>query len=85
MSETAPSEHDAGRTHSPCNVSETVPEGSTIEFTVVLILEKEPAKKGAEAIDHEQALIEWLDYGKFKGFGQWRNSSKGRFRYEIIS
>lgn len=66
-------------------MSETVPEGSTIEFTVTLVVEKEPAKKGAEAIDYEQALLEWLDYGKLKGYGQWRNSGKGRFHYEILA
>lgn len=27
---------------------------------------------------------EWLDYGKFKGIGQWRNSGKGRFVWEEI-
>ena len=65
-------------------MSESVPEGSTCEFTVQLMVEKGAAKKGAEAIDYEQALREWLDYGSLKGFGQWRNSGKGRFKYEII-
>ena len=65
-------------------MSETVPEGTTAEFTVTLMIDKEPAKKGKEAVDYETALKEWLDYGKLKGFGQWRNAGKGRFTYEII-
>lgn len=24
-------------------------------------------------------MREWLDYGKWSGIGQWRNSGKGRF------
>ena len=28
------------------------------------------------------AVREWLDYGKLHGFGQWRNSGKGRFEWE---
>ena len=52
--------------------SETVPEGSTIEFTVQLLDES-----------LEKVVLEWLDYGALRGFGQWRNSGKGRFTYEI--
>lgn len=65
-------------------MSETVPEGTTIEFTVVFTVDGEAGKKGKEAVDYETALKEWLDYGKLKGFGQWRNAGKGRFNYEII-
>ena len=53
--------------------SETIPEGSTIEFKVVCLSD-----------NYEKAVIEWLNYGRFKGIGQWRNSGKGRFTYEII-
>lgn len=53
--------------------SEEVPEGSSAEFEVVC-LEK----------DHEAVVQEWLDYGILRGIGQWRNSGKGRFTYEII-
>lgn len=65
-------------------MSETVPAGTSCEFNVTMTLEGE-AKKGKEAVDYETALKEWLDYGKLKGFGQWRNSGKGLFTYEIIS
>lgn len=51
--------------------SETVPEGSTIEFEIELLDE------GTEAI-----VKEWLNYGKLRGIGQWRNSGKGRFTWE---
>lgn len=53
--------------------SESVPEGSTIEFEVIFLNDKDSA-----------ILNEWLDYGAFKGFLQWRNSGKGKFTYEII-
>ena len=52
--------------------SETVPAGSTIDFKVVLLSK-----------DYEGAVIEWLNYGRFRGLSQWRNSGKGRFTYEI--
>jgi len=53
--------------------SETVPIGTTCELSIVLF------EDSLEAI-----LIEWLDYGRFKGMLQWRNSGKGRFTYEVI-
>lgn len=53
------------------SISETVSEGSTLDFTVVCLSD-----------DSVKLVREWLDYGKFAGFGQWRNSGKGRFEYE---
>jgi len=52
--------------------SETVPEGSTIGFTVKLLLDS-----------HEPLLDEWLNYGAVRGLGQWRNSGKGTYTYEV--
>ena len=52
--------------------SEAVPRGSTIDFEVLF-----PDKL-------ENVIIEWLEYGKYKGFLQWRSGGKGRFSYEII-
>lgn len=52
--------------------SESIPAGATMEFSVTLLKD-----------DMEKAVIEWLDYGKLRGLGQWRNSGKGRFTYEI--
>ena len=55
-------------------LSEQIPAGATCEFTIVLLCD-----------DHEKAVREWLDYGRFSGIGQWRNSGKGRFRWEEIA
>lgn len=53
--------------------SETVPAGSTLELTVETL------------IDSDMAYVrEWLDYGRRRGLGQWRNSGKGRFTWEEI-
>jgi len=53
--------------------SETVPEGSSLEFTVKLLNDKD-----------EDLLAEWLDFGQLRGIGQWRNSGKGRFTWERV-
>ena len=53
--------------------SETVPVGSTMTFDIQMLLDT-----------HEKAVIEAFNYGKLRGFGQWRNSGAGRFNYEII-
>lgn len=54
--------------------SETIPARATIEFTVKCLLDS-----------HIKAVKEWLDYGVFKGMGQWRNSGKGRFTWEDLT
>lgn len=53
--------------------SETVPAGTTMEFEIKCLLDT-----------HVNAVIEALEYGAMRGFGQWRNSGKGRFSYEIL-
>lgn len=53
--------------------SETIPAGATMDIEIQLFSD-----------DHEKAVLEWLDYGKFRGLGQWRNSGKGRFTYEVL-
>lgn len=53
--------------------SETVPEGSTMELSILCM-----------DSSHWKAVEEWLDYGEFRGLGQWRNSGKGRFTWEYI-
>lgn len=52
--------------------SEAIPAGSQIEFTV-------------ECLNDDVDIIrEWLNYGRYKGIGQWQNSGKGRFEwYEL--
>lgn len=52
--------------------SETLPAGSKIEFEILLMNDT-----------HESIVSEWLDYGQFKGIGQWRNSGKGRFEWAM--
>lgn len=53
--------------------SETVPAGSTIEFTIVCLSDS-----------HVPAVMEWLDYGKYVGLGAWRCANHGSFYYEIL-
>ena len=53
--------------------SETVPEGSSITFTVRML-----------RADMKKWVCECLDYGVLRGLGQWRNSGKGRFTWEEI-
>lgn len=53
--------------------SESIPAGSTCEFTILCLTK-----------DHVNVVLEWLDYGELRGTGQWRNSGKGRFKYEIL-
>lgn len=53
--------------------SESIPALSTTEFTVLCMLPEYP-----------EYVIEWLEYGYYHGTGQWRNSSKGRFVYQIL-
>jgi len=53
--------------------SEEIPAGAEVQFQVICMSD-----------EHTKAVIEWLEYGYFRGIGQWRNSSKGRFCYEIL-
>lgn len=54
--------------------SETAPAGSTCEFSILCLQD-----------DLDKAVYEWLNYGKLRGTGQWRNSGKGKFKYEVLS
>lgn len=54
-------------------ISDEIAAGAQVEFTVTML-----------ADEHEAAVREWLDYGRFSGIGQWRNSGKGRFTYEVL-
>jgi hypothetical protein len=55
-------------------ISDEIPAGATIEFTVTCLLD-----------DHVKLVREWLDYGKYSGIGQWRNSGMGRFSWEELT
>lgn len=53
--------------------SETIAPGAQLEFTIECL------------VDSDMAVVEeWLDYGRLRGLGQWRNASKGRFKWEKI-
>ena len=53
--------------------SESVPARSPIAFSVVCL---DPAL--------EKMVKECLDYGTMRGLGQWRNSGKGRFVWDLL-
>lgn len=55
-------------------MSEAVKAGATVSFDVTCFQESQI-----------KLVKEWLDYGVFRGIGQWRNSGKGRFTWEDIS
>jgi len=54
--------------------SEEIPAGSSINFRIVSFSE-----------GYISAIKEWLDYGFYKGLGQWRNSGKGKFIWKEIA
>ena len=55
------------------SASEEIPAGATMEFWVLCLNDA-----------HVAAVLEWMEYGVLRGTGQWRNSGKGRFTYELI-
>jgi len=54
--------------------SESIPAGSIVELSIIML-----------DADHEKMVREWLDYGRLRGIGQWRNSGKGRFKWEEVA
>ena len=52
--------------------SESIPAGASMTIEIMMLS------------NMEKAIREMLDYGKLRGFGQWRNSGKGRFSYEVL-
>ena len=55
------------------STSEAAPAGTTVELTVSALTK-----------DMFDLAKECLDYGTLRGIGQWRNSGKGRFEYEVV-
>ena len=53
--------------------SETIPEGAVLEFEVKCLRDED-----------RDLVLEWLEYGEMHGLGQWRNSGKGRFVFEVL-
>ena len=54
-------------------MSEKIPAGAWIEFDVTLFIDSD-----------EELLIEWFEFAKWHGVGQWRNAGFGRSQYEIL-
>lgn len=54
--------------------SEMIPSGSKITFEIESL--------NTDVIGKDM-IKEWLNYGRMKGLGQWRNGSYGRFRYSF--
>lgn len=55
-------------------ISEEIEAGASLTFSVVCFSD-----------ESANLVREWLDYGKFGGFGQWRNSGKGRFYWTELN
>jgi hypothetical protein len=53
--------------------SETVQAGVTFKCEITCLYPR-----------HEVLVTEWLNYGRLKGLGQWRNSGKGRFSWKKL-
>lgn len=54
-------------------MSESVPAGTTCEFEITCLTDEDV-----------KYVREWLDYGSWRGIGQWRNSGCGRYTWEEI-
>jgi len=54
-------------------MSESVPAGTTCEFEITCLTDEDV-----------KYVREWLDYGAWRGIGQWRNSGCGRYKWEEI-
>jgi hypothetical protein len=53
--------------------SEEIPAGAVIEFDITMLEDS-----------LYDVVVEWLDYGRYSGIGQWRNSGRGRFTWELL-
>lgn len=53
--------------------SEAAPAGTTIEIQIKCLTK-----------DMYDLALEMLTYGEMRGIGQWRNSGKGRFTWELV-
>ena len=54
-------------------ISEEIPAGATVDFTVIVLQD-----------DTLKVVREWLNYGRYNGLLQWRNSGKGSFVWQEI-
>lgn len=63
------------------SASEIIRPGWEIEFTMALIANEKTAKSVALTWN---VINEALNYGAYKGLGQWRNGQNGRFTWEQV-
>ena len=63
------------------SASETIGPGWELTFTVTLL--DNPATPKSRALTFD-VIEEALDYGSFKGLGQWRNGQNGRFNWARV-
>ncbi len=54
--------------------SEMIQAGAVLNFTIEVL---------DDATVTSELIEEWFDYGRYRGLGQWRNGSYGRFEYEM--
>lgn len=54
-------------------MSEQIKAGATVTFDIVCLTDS-----------HIKAVEEWLNYGEYRGIGQWRNSGKGRMLWDLL-
>lgn len=54
-------------------MSESVPAGTTCTIEITCLTD-----------DDVKYVREWLDYGHFRGIGQWRNAGKGSYTWEEV-
>lgn len=54
--------------------SETVPAGTTFECEITCLDKR-----------LDPVIVDLLNYGRYKGLGQWRNSGKGRFEWTELA
>lgn len=55
------------------SVSEQLEAGCKIKFDIEYLSD-----------ELHDPIIEWLNYGRLRGIGQWRNSGAGRFKYKVL-
>lgn len=63
------------------SASETIDAGWELTFTVALLDNPSSPKSKALTFD---VIEQAMDYGAFKGLGQWRNGQNGRFVWEVV-
>ena len=63
------------------SASETVNAGWELTFTIALL--ENPSSPKSKALTFD-VIEEALDYGAFKGLGQWRNGQNGRFTWSVV-